>query len=61
MEEFVFIEKYGNMLTTEYAHSKKKIEENLRKNNLLTTYSTCVCVPKKHVIPFRSKYEKIFG
>lgn len=51
----------GSTLTTEYAYNKEIIENNLRKNNFLTTHSTCVCVPKKYVIPFNSKFEKIFG
>lgn len=51
----------GDTFTTEYAHNKKMIENNLRKNSFLTTHSTCVCVPKKHVIPFHSKFEKIFS
>lgn len=51
----------GNTLITEYAHNKEIIKNNLKKNNFLVTHSTCICVPKKYVIPFHSKFEKIFG
>lgn len=47
-------------LTVEVACNKEWIEKNLKNHNLNTTHSTCVCVPKSLVIPWHSKFEKIF-
>lgn len=50
----------GDTITTEISYSKEGIEKNLKTNNLNTTHSTCVCVPKDRVELFTSKFEKIF-
>jgi hypothetical protein len=51
----------GDTLITEYACDKKWIEKTLKTNSRLITHSTCVCVPRNIVIPWDSKFEKIFG
>ncbi|MDD5649842.1 MAG: hypothetical protein PHF86_05385 [Candidatus Nanoarchaeia archaeon] len=51
----------GDTLITEYACDEQWIEKNLKVNNCLITHSACVCVPRNLVIPWSSKFEKIFG